>query len=333
MMNVVVSSNSKYVRYLYIMLLSLFESTSAESIQVYVLERDFTVKDRELLKDLSVSYGSKIMFLDVDEKRFYNLPTSEKFPLEAYFRLLLVELLPEEIDKALYLDVDIIVRGDLSELYAINIDEFIAAVCYDMYRPILDKKKKDMFRRNEDLSYFNSGVMLLNVNKFKKEFSFDSFMDAARELGYDLQFADQEILNYILYDKVKYLPAEKYNYLVLGDAKEEDLFDDTIILHYAGCNPWQEGPKNDLHRIWWRYAKKTPFYTDLLEEQLWRAEGLVSDGNAIGMREMEIKGIYEVAFSIKGDGLIKKWLQHHNKRICIYGAGAMAEVLYELLMA
>ncbi|MBR5968908.1 MAG: hypothetical protein IK016_01030, partial [Lachnospiraceae bacterium] len=103
--------------------------------------------------------------------------------------------------------------------------------------------------------------------------------------------------------------------------------------HFAGCNPWQSGPKNGLYRLWWKYAKKTPFYVELMEEQLWRAEGIESDGNAIGMREIEIRAIYEVAFSLKGKGLIKRWLINNHKVICIYGAGAMAEVLYELLEA
>ena len=331
-MNIIVSANSKYVRYLYVMLLSLLENNKGENISVYVMQCDFTEKDKSTIAELVYVYGQNIKYLFVDVKQFIALPTSEKFSYETYFRLIMAELLPKNVRKILYLDVDIIVRGNLKQLYTNNIDKFIAGVCQDTDHPILEEDKQKLFQREGDLRYFNAGVMLWNVERLRQEFDFHRFLDAAKKLGYHLQYADQEILNYLLYDKVFYLSDRKYNYMVRGDVKEDDLLDnDVVILHYAGCNPWQNGKKNDLYHIWWRYAKKTPFYVDLLEEQLWREFGFGSEKEAEILRDVEWREIYEHAFRLKGTGHIKKYLDHAGYYIGIYGAGKMAEVLYKLL--
>ena len=182
------------------------------------------------------------------------------------------------------------------------------------------------------MRYFNAGVMLWNVDRLREEYSFERFMDAAGELGFDLQYADQEILNYLLYDKIFYCDGDKYNYIVRGEVQQLDLSsDEAIIMHYAGCNPWQDGLKNDLYRIWWEYAKKTPFYLELLEENLWREMGIGEKKNAETLRDMESREIYEYSFLLKGSTRVKKELEKNHEKIGIYGTGVMGETLYRLL--
>lgn len=331
-MNVIASANSKYMRYLYVMLLSLFENNKEETVTVFVMQRDFTDEDKESILRLGTKFGQKVEFLFVDQSKFLGLPTDSKFSLETYFRLMMSELLPAQIDKILYLDVDIIVRGSLREFYATDIFGHLAAVCRDMDHPVLEEKKRELFHRVGDMRYFNAGVMLWNVSRLKKEYSLARFMEAAKELEFQLQYADQEILNYLLYDKVLYRETHQYNYIVRGEVRESDLSGaDAAILHYAGCNPWQNGRKNDLYRIWWDYAKKTPFYMALLEESLWREIGFGAEKEANCLRDMESREIYEWAFRLKGEGRIRQSLHCADMRLGIYGAGVMAEVLYKLL--
>ena len=331
-MNVIVSANSRYMRYLYIMLLSLIESNSNEKITVYIMQRDFTDRDKNIITKLVQSAGKSVIFLFVDEKIFSSFPTTEKFSIETYFRLIMAELLPQDIQKALYLDVDIIVQGSLKEFYEMNVDGYIAAVCQDADHPVLEDNKRELFKRKGDMRYFNAGVMLWNIELLRKEYDFNRFVEATKQLGYQLQYADQEILNYLLYDKVLYCDGNRYNYIVRGEIKASDLqMNDALILHYAGCNPWQNGQKNDLYQIWWKYAKITPFYVELLEEQLWREIGFGTEKEAVMLRDIESREIYEFAFRLKGTGRIKRNLENVEYSIGIYGAGVMAEVLYELL--
>jgi len=333
-MNIVVSANSKYMRYLYIMLLSLYENNKGEEIAVYVLQRDFSQEDKNNIVKLTADFGQKVEFVFIDERQFQGLPISEKFSLETYFRLMMAEVLPTYIEKVLYLDVDIIVRGNIREFYETDLKDYIAAVCLDGHNPVLVDSKRKLFQRDKDMRYFNAGVMLWNLNRFRRDYCFKQFMDAAKELGFELQFVDQEILNYLLYDKVMYCDFAKYNYMVWGNVKESELkAGEALIMHYAGCNPWQNGQKNELYQIWWRYAKHTPFYVELLEENLWRESEFGSEKEELILRNMEIREIYEFAFRLKGSGRVRQALSNESGSIVIYGAGMMAEVLYTILIA
>ena len=199
-MNIVVSANSKYMRYLYVMLFSLYENNKEEEITVYVLQRDFTQEDMNYIAKLTEDFGQTVEFIYVDERRFQGLPVSEKFSLETYFRLMMAEVLPAYVEKVLYLDVDIIVRGNIREFYETDLSDYIAAVCLDGYNPVLIDSKRKLFQREEDMRYFNAGVMLWNLNRFRRDYCFNQFMEAGKKLGFELQYADQEILNYLLYD-------------------------------------------------------------------------------------------------------------------------------------
>ena len=312
-MNVIVSANSKYMRYL------------------YVMQRDFTDGDKESISILTKKYGQKVEFLFVDEKRFKGLPTNEKFSLETYFRLMMTEILPLDVEKVLYLDVDIIVRKKLRDFYTTDIDNYIAAVCQDADHPTLTNAKERLFHRSGDMRYFNAGVMLWNVKRLRENYSFQRFLDAAGDLGFQLQCADQEILNYLLYDQVMYIDNEKYNFLVRGELSESDLPDDkALILHYATISPWQAGSKGALYRIWWRYAKDTPFYQELLEEQIWKECGLGDDKGDMRLQDTLSMEIYEEAFRLKGSGLLRAYAEKSEEKIGIYGTGTMGEVLFEL---
>ena len=320
-MDIVVAANSKYMRYLYVMLISLFDSNKDNEIRIFVLQRDFKRSDMDVISALASSYCQEVVFIDIDPAIFEVLPRTEKFSMETYFRLLLGEKLPSEISRILYLDVDIIVQGSLIEFYNTDFDGNVAVVFKDIDNPVLSVEKRKLFKRTEDMRYFNAGVMLWNMDIIRKDYNFNIFMDAAKELDYNLEFADQEILNYLLYDKVKYCNGNKYNFMVRGTLREKDLKRfNPVVLHYSGCNPWQNGQKNELYRIWWRYAKRTPYYLELLEENLYR-----------GLDFSEERVIYEKAFLLKGTGRIREVIENFNVRIGIYGAGKMATVLYELL--
>ena len=320
-MDIVVAANSKYMRYLYVMLVSLFDNNRDTNIRVFVLQRDFKRSDMDVISALASSYCQEVIFIDIDPAILEVLPRTEKFSMETYFRLLLVEKLPRDISRILYLDVDIIVLGSLLDFYNTDFDGNVAVVFKDRDNPVLSLEKSKLFKRTDDMRYFNAGVMLWNMDIIRRDYNFKVFMSAAKELGYNLEFADQEILNYLLYDKVKYFDGYKYNFMVRGTLREADLKAfDPVVLHYSGCNPWQNGQKNELYRIWWRYAKRTPYYLELLEENLYR-----------GLDFSEERVIYEMAFRLKGTGRIKEVIESAKMRIGIYGAGKMATVLYDLL--
>lgn len=331
--NVCASANSKYQKYLYVMLVSLFENNKDLRVNVYIMQRDFTFKDKSDLESLADKYNSRIIFIQVDEEDFNVLPTTERYSLETYFRFKIPDLLPIDVDKVLYLDVDIIVDDSINELFEINIDGYFFAACRDMMEPELIRRKQHLFNRYDDLRYFNAGVMLWNLKEIREHVRFEDYINAGEKLGFDLPCVDQDILNYLYYNDTKYLDPLKYNYLMLHALDHVPEFDDTKIFHFNWYAPWQVGPKSDGYRIWWRYAELSPYYIELLQEQLFRMEKYAYDEYTnMYQKNDESESIlnrYKSCFRIKGKGVLSNWLDKHNRKVFIFGAGEMAEVLYE----
>ena len=324
-MDVCVSVNSKYVRYLYVMLYSLFSSNEKHEINVYVLQQDLTAEDRGLLFSLAREFSQLIYFVVVDSEKFAGVPTSMKFSVEAYFRLHMPWLIPESVKRVLYLDADILVRGDISEIFELDLAGCLFAACQDGYIPFLDEKREKKFHRKSDYRYFNSGVMLWDLVAIRREYAFQDFMDAAKELDYWLPFVDQDILNYMTEGKVCFLPPDEYNCMVGVFANSEKDISKAKILHYAGRNPWRAGPKTEAYKLWWKVARKAPFYLELLEEQVQTLEQGPEDQEILKRKAWEIKRVFEMAYYLKGSGKIKSYVEKFKGGVVLYGAGDIGE--------
>lgn len=339
-MNICASANSKYLRYLYVMLLSLLETNSGNNISVYIFQRDFADNDKYCINSLFRSYEQKVEFIYIDEDRFAKFPEKFRYTLEVYFRLEILSKIPNRIKRILYLDVDMIIRKDLSYLFEIALDGYYFAACLDMIAGSLLPEQRVLFNRFDDLRYFNSGMMVWNLQELRRDgITFEDFYKAADELGFDLPLVDQDILNYKFYDKVLYLDAEKYNYMVTKFIRdgwnESDINIDASILHFTGVSPWGEGPKAPIYKIWWEYAKKSPFYVELLEEQLERTEKYIFDkqngATLPNQRGFIMKQCTYMMLMLKGNGVIKQTIVSSKRRWVLWGAGYLGKCFFDIL--
>ena len=116
-MNIVTALNRKYIPYTTVMLLSLGMNNDEEA-DAYLLNSELTDEDITRMLDILTEHGVVIHPVYVDRSRFSDrLPRNEQWTLETYYRLLMTELLPENIDRLLYLDGDMIINKSLQELY------------------------------------------------------------------------------------------------------------------------------------------------------------------------------------------------------------------------
>lgn len=271
-MNIALTFNHAYVRYAVVLLTSLYVNNADSSANVYVLHRDLTERDMRMLEQLAETYRQKIFFRKADLSEYGTLlPTTETWSLEMYYRLLLGELLPPEVGRVLYLDTDVIVNGALEEFYGTDFGEMELAAADDvMIQGNFSERQKRMFGEKKDVRYFNSGVLLLNLEKMRGKYTFRDYMRAAAEQNYELTNPDQDLLNLVHYGKVLYVDNSKYNVFpqcaVMNGVSAETLRREAVILHYAGRKPWNSnGLHYEAERIWWEYAKMTPFYRELME--------------------------------------------------------------------
>lgn len=276
-MNVATALNSKYVRYTYVMLTSLFINNPHADIHVYLLHSELTVSEQETLQSLAAQHQNKIHFLYIDRNEFSKeLPTNDMWSLETYFRLKLLDIVPSDVERLLYLDVDMIINKDLRELYLEPFDGNYFVACKDM---TVDFPKNDIrdliFQKyiEKGFTYFNAGLMLWNISDLRGNYCFADYMTLAKQLNYQMLAPDQDLLNFMHYGQVKFVDEYQYDLFSLMaynfGIRYAEVKEQTSIIHFAGYKPWQgEFVHYDIEQLWWDYAKQTPFYYELMEEFL-----------------------------------------------------------------
>ncbi len=274
--NISLAFDDKYTKYAYVTLLSLFKSNADSEVHVYILQYDLSDASRKLILSLSEKYNNYIYFLYVDRARFNNkLPIIDKWPIEVYFRLLLTELLPADVDRIIYLDSDMIVNNSLKDMYETDMTGFDLAACYDLTLLGADLNVFLYYRSDKlaslfnDRKYINSGSLLMDMTKLRKSYPLDVYMDAAKELDYKIYAPDQDLLNYVHKDKIKLLDSRKYNYPAYI-AHLEQVTDKSLvpIMHFTGPKPWQGGNHVlvTTEAFWWEYAFEAPFADEIMKE-------------------------------------------------------------------
>lgn len=278
-MNIAISINEKFARYGYVMLLSLFEKNKDIPVHVFVLCRSLSGEIREDYRKLAELFDDKkVTFLDVREESIpFSLPSSEKWPVEIYFRLLLPFLL-QDAERILYLDTDIIINDSLKEMYELPFGEDLLWGAVDNSDGRLSEKQNRIFSelkdRDGDFHYINSGVLLMNLSGLRAYYQPSDVVDLANRFSDLLSAFDQDIINFLFYRKIRFLAGEKYNFFARlyhnsGYTKQDVVDKGVTIIHYSGAKPWSgENLLTDLEGFWWEIAKKTPYYHNFLEERL-----------------------------------------------------------------
>ncbi|MCD8038176.1 MAG: glycosyltransferase family 8 protein [Lachnospiraceae bacterium] len=182
----------------------------------------------------------------------------------ALYKFMLPELLGK-LDKVLYLDGDVIVEGDLRELFDTDIEGFYLAAVEDMCAV----KQENVLEKTGNERYFNSGVMLLNLAMLRGENMPKELIDE-RMRDEDMRFMDQNVFNRVLGGKVKYLSA-KFNFMKvnlrnftereigyfygISSAEYRTVCNNPVILHFTNKEkPWNTYEALDFEK-WCMYLE------------------------------------------------------------------------------
>ena len=276
--NLVIAINRLYVKYAYVMLYS-FLCHHPEPVSVYILHHELTPEDEAILQTLGQQFAVHISLVYVPDSL---LPPPEvletsSWGIEAYFRLAITDLLPASVDRALYLDTDIIVNAPVYDLYELDFGSKLIAACKEFTcHPPFGNYRDVLFAPlfEHGFSYFNSGMILYNLAALRPDYSFRTYMDTARELHYAIEYPDQDLLNYCHYQDTLFVDPFLYNLNARYGYDDYNIHYDElkqrgVIIHYASSKPWRGNFLHyDIEWLWWEYAKHTPFYRQLLEEAL-----------------------------------------------------------------
>ena len=268
---IVFAANKKYVPYMSAMIQSVMENASQNRKYVfYILHKEITCETIALLKtQISFFPQFSIEFIDVTTYiSKYNLFISRHITVEAYFRLLIPELLCE-YQKAIYLDSDMICCTDIAELFDINLENYLIAAVRGIRAIYAIKEMGGVGVNFKNINeYFNSGVCVFNIDLFGKTISSEKIFEIASSREWN--FHDQDVLNCIAEGKTLLLPYS-WNYISTAYKKyfsealqnEYDKAEkDPKIIHYK---PWDCGNYILHFELFWKYATRTPFIDDIME--------------------------------------------------------------------
>ena len=238
-MNIAVSFNDMYAKYACVTLASLLEN-STSPMSVYALTADMSESSERIMRRLFASYpNATLNILRVDDVMFSDIDLSANHvSKETFFRFLLPEIIPA-VDRVLYLDVDLVVRSDIAEIYATPLDGAWAAGVRDMW---LDRDEPTGLKEKLGLSatdtYVNAGVMLIDLAAWRAEGLGSSAVRLMAEDGAKFQYLDQDVLNLLLKGHMKII-GDEWNFATWNYDRQKRIRKTAKILHYTGKDkPW-----------------------------------------------------------------------------------------------
>lgn len=263
-MNILISINSKFVMPAIVMLTSLFENNKVP-IDVYMLYSSLNKNDIIKIKKCIKKYNNELFPIHVDKKLFKDAPVNRYISQETYYRLIAYKVLPIYLKKILYLDCDIIINRNIEAFYNQVFDRNYMIVCEEK-----SISKKDLtIYKNLNLpkkeKYFNAGVLVYNLELFRNNIDFDVIIKYISKNNCKLKWWDQDVLNALFYNRVKFADYKIYNLqpLFVKYNKKEIKFsyNNAAIIHFAGpIKPWNRNCDNIIFAdLFWKYVNKTKY--------------------------------------------------------------------------
>lgn len=258
--------------------------------EIYIVAADLSKAEMEIF-DQFRGKGIDVHIINVTSKKFKDIQNFGHVNSTACFKFDLPDLIPDQ-DKILYLDSDVLIQKDLSDLFTISIDDYYAGAV------------KDIGLINNDLhiqNYFNTGVMLLNLEIMRENNTPAALLNIRRSSN-GLNYMDQDSFNILLNKKVKLLPVIYncfYNFFLkfkdtytldyinkcfgTDYSSVEDIKNDSSIIHLVGYfKPWIYYDVN-FAREWDEYYGYSPLKRHPLKRKSIKLVELIGSHNFINL--------------------------------------------------
>ncbi len=278
-LNVVYSSDDNYAQHLGVSLLSLLKNNQAfEKINIFIIDNDITesskIKLIKIINKYSNVYLQWIAFLPWKDR--LNLNMEWNISLSSYGRLFLASMIPESVNKILYLDCDTVICGSFLDLWNSSFAGIAAGV-----QDTVSSDTKSAVGLVAANKYINAGVLLIDLFKWRKNNIEEKCMDFIKSQNGKVRHHDQGVLNGVLKDSFCILPL-KYNVMTIhymfSSSKIKKFFNDSadfysqndiddakkkpVVIHYTPSftsRPWVNGCCHPLKKLYWDVLKETPW--------------------------------------------------------------------------
>ncbi|MGC6769263.1 glycosyltransferase family 8 protein [Enterococcus sp. LJL51] len=263
--------NDAFVPHLTTLFISILENTCEpfSNFAFYVVEDNISYKNKELLQQSLAPYHVQAIFLNVNEEYFSNAVESDRIPKTAYFRIVIPELFRDKgVERLLYLDCDMVAAADITNLWSVDLSDYLLAAVEDAgFHHRLEKMELPVV----STCYFNSGLMLINVDAWLKNDISQKVLNFIDKYPEKLRFHDQDALNAVLHDRwLRLHPSwnaqsyimerSKQHPTAQGEQEYRETRKQPKIIHYSGhIKPWHEEFDSPTVKYYERYYNLTAF--------------------------------------------------------------------------
>ena len=280
--HMVYASDDRFSEILAVSLVSLFEnSMDMKSISIYILENGIKEENKIKIESIIEKYNQKppvwIKAYDISQVLSMEI-TTDRGSISQYARLFISRSLPADLGRVLYLDCDIIIKKSIKELWNLDIQDKTIGALNDAfskyYRANIDLYPEDIM--------FNSGVMLIDLNKWKDQKIEERLLDFIKKKKGRIQQGDQGALNAVLsHDTFCFEP--KFNSVTIFydfDYKEMMIYrkppkgfyserqirkaiEEPHLIHFTTSflskRPWVKGCQHKYVGEWVKYKRLSPW--------------------------------------------------------------------------
>jgi len=278
--HVAFSSDENYAPFLATAIISIIENCESDvNLKFHIVSVGISLSSQHKIEEMIVSKKAECFIYDFNNsKDLVGGFIFEVAQINKYARLYLSKLLPDKIEKVIYLDCDVLVLGSFGDLWKINLEKYFFAGVPDVVT-INHKSSIDIPLNSK---YFNSGMLVMNLKKFREENSLvkveefmKTYINRKRKYG-----NDQAVINALFYNDFYALPP-KYNcitpfYLMkreqieklygmklfYSDEELQDAIDNPILVHLTPSfitRPWVKGSTHPMTNKYLSYLIKTPW--------------------------------------------------------------------------
>ncbi|CAI3478947.1 MAG: glycosyltransferase [Enterococcus cecorum] len=247
--NIALCIDDNLVKFLDTLIYSI-EKNHQKTVNVYIVSRGLKNENLQYINQLNQYLEHVQVFYKQVPKELYQMQQAislEKthLPIDTYLKVLLPEIL-SDLDKVLYLDTDILVNQDLTDLWVTPLNGYFAAVSLDSRNVDNGRRPYHSLFGEHTKQYFNSGTMLMDLQLMRKYRTAFHITNLAMDTAHLYEQADQDAFNLFLFDAVKMVDL-KYNYCVLFQSYIPRKLEELAIIHFA--NPDKAWRNIEIHEM------------------------------------------------------------------------------------
>jgi lipopolysaccharide biosynthesis glycosyltransferase len=265
--NIVVTIDENYVQHCATMLTSLFVNNKHLDFTIYIIYSAISIKNLNLIQKEIERNKAQVQYIEINTQLLNDAYISHHISIATYFRLLIPNLLPQSINKVLFLDSDLIVRKPIDGLWNINISDFSHAA---VENPRITEHFKINLGMKPNSLYFNAGVLLINLDYWRKNFISDKSIDFLNNNRDKITLWDQDVLNYVLKNMWYVAPSHwnsqeaffkvsySNNEFNVSESEYHEIRNDPSIVHFTGSDkPWFKEHIHPFKQEYYKYLALT----------------------------------------------------------------------------